>query len=128
MKRKEKQNERKREDEGRARPTEGGAALLQVMGKVWYLPGIRLVSLRHSRNSPPPSADASAFTVQGVLLSFLKSWSLSSAPPCSSFPSLSQVPRLREACAPDDSGSLRQLFNFYLKELMQQTFNACQLR
>lgn len=74
-------------------------------------------------DDPPLSADASAFTVQGVLLGFLKP----RPPLCTPllvllFPASPRSQGLSEACAPDASGLYRQLLNCHLRELMQPTF------
>lgn len=71
----------------------------------------------------PLSADASAFTVQGVLLSFLRPHPLLVL----LFPASLRPQGLSEACAPDASGLLRQLLNCHLRELMQLTFPRCWL-
>ena len=75
---------------------------------------------------PPPSAEASAFMVQGVLLSFLKPRPLPLGPLLVHllFPASPRSQGLREASAPDASGLLKQLLNCYLRGLMQETFNT----
>lgn len=75
---------------------------------------------------PPPSAEASAFMVQGVLLGFLKQWLLPFGPllVLLLFPASPRSQGLREASAPDASGLLKQLVNCYLRGLMQETFNT----
>ena len=74
---------------------------------------------------PPPSAEASAFMVQGVLLGFLKPRPLPFHPLLVLlFPASPRSQDLREASAPDASGLLKQLANCYLRGLMQETFNT----
>ena len=76
---------------------------------------------------PPPSAEASAFMVQGVLLGFLKPRPLLFGPlllVLLLFPASPRSQGLREASAPDASGLLKQLVNCCLRGLMQETFNT----
>lgn len=91
------------------------------MGKVWYFSSLTealvecpLCLLTH----------ASAFTVQGVLLSFLRPRPLLCVPLLVPFfPASPRSQGLSNVCAPDASGLLRQLLNCHLRELMQLTFN-----
>ena len=76
---------------------------------------------------PPPSAEASAFMVQGVLLGFLKPRPLLFGPlllVLLLFPASPRSQGLREASAPDASGLLKQLVNCCSRKVASE---ACSL-
>lgn len=125
MRRKEKQNERERENErgGQGPQREG-----QPDCRWWAKSGIRPPHWGihgmapsvcwhfcfHGSGSSTQFPEAAAPPLNPLLVLLL-------------FTASPRSQGLREACAPDASGLLRQLLHCYLRELMQGTFNTCRL-